>query len=90
MLYSITQDSVGIDIKPDKLLRKLGFDYPRQQQYVSSLSGGERRRLHLAAVLQRKPNFLILDEPTNDLDLQTIEVISIFLMGGATVPPLPT
>ena len=67
-------DSVGIDLKPDKLLSKLGFDYPRQQQYVSSLSGGERRRLHLAAVLQRKPNFLILDEPTNDLDLQTIEV----------------
>lgn len=73
-VYSITQDSVGIDIKPDKLLSKLGFDYPRQQQYVSSLSGGERRRLHLAAVLQRQPNFLILDEPTNDLDLQTIEV----------------
>eukprot|EP00892_Ulva_mutabilis_P000570 jgi/Ulvmu1/10513/UM064_0051.1 len=70
---SITSDSVGIDLKPDKLLSKLGFDYPRQQQYVSSLSGGERRRLHLAAVLQRKPNFLILDEPTNDLDLQTIE-----------------
>lgn len=63
-------------MKPDKLLSKLGFDYPRQQQYVSSLSGGERRRLHLASVLQRKPNFLILDEPTNDLDLQTIEVCS--------------
>ncbi len=44
-------------------------------QYVSSLSGGERRRLHLASVLIERPNLLILDEPTNDLDLQVGWVI---------------
>eukprot|EP00798_Chlamydomonas_sp_ICE-L_P006245 gene6245-2869_t len=44
-------------------------------QFVSSLSGGERRRLHLASVLIERPNLLILDEPTNDLDLQTVEVL---------------
>lgn len=55
---------------------QLGFARPRQFQRVSSLSGGERRRLHLASVLIEKPNLLILDEPTNDLDLQTVEVSS--------------
>jgi ATP-binding cassette subfamily F protein uup len=56
------------------MLNMLGFPYSRHRQLVSSLSGGERRRLHLACVLAQKPNFLILDEPTNDLDLSTIEV----------------
>ena len=46
---------------------------------VNSLSGGERRRLQLAAVLVEKPNLLILDEPTNDLDLQTVEVVEDML-----------
>lgn len=46
---------------------------------VHSLSGGERRRLQLAAVLVEKPNLLILDEPTNDLDLQTVEVVEELL-----------
>lgn len=46
---------------------------------VKSLSGGERRRLQLAAVLVEKPNLLILDEPTNDLDLQTVEVVEELL-----------
>lgn len=46
---------------------------------VTSLSGGERRRLQLAAVLVEKPNLLILDEPTNDLDLQTVEVVEELL-----------
>ena len=48
---------------------------------VNSLSGGERRRLQLAAVLVEKPNLLILDEPTNDLDLQTVEVVEDMLAG---------
>ena len=73
-LYRETTDVVGLDIDPAKMLAMLGFPYERHQQYVSSLSGGERRRLHLASVLVTKPNFLILDEPTNDLDLATIEV----------------
>jgi ABC-type lipopolysaccharide export system ATPase subunit len=63
-------------MRPDVMLFRLGFPYPKQQQYVSSLSGGEMRRLHLASVLALKPNFLILDEPTNDLDLMTIEACS--------------
>ena len=64
----------GLDFRPDHMLNELGFPFEKQQQRVASLSGGEMRRLHLAAVLARKPNFLILDEPTNDLDLATIEV----------------
>ena len=50
-----------------------------QQKLVSKLSGGERRRLYLATVLMRKPNFLILDEPTNDLDIRTLEVLEDYL-----------
>ncbi|GIL85565.1 hypothetical protein Vretifemale_14058 [Volvox reticuliferus] len=60
---------------PEVLLEKLGFPRPRQFQKVASLSGGERRRLHLASVLVERPNVLILDEPTNDLDLSTVEVL---------------
>lgn len=63
------------------LLEKLGFPRPRQHQRVEALSGGERRRLHLASVLAARPNLLILDEPTNDLDLQTVEVVEEWLKG---------
>lgn len=58
------------------------FLFPPEQQYtyVSKLSGGEKRRLHLLTVLFRNPNFLILDEPTNDLDLPTLSVLENFLM----------
>lgn len=57
------------------------FLFPPEQQYtyVSSLSGGEKRRLHLLTILFRNPNFLILDEPTNDLDLPTLAVLEQFL-----------
>ena len=57
------------------------FLFPPEQQYtnISSLSGGEKRRLHLLTVLFRNPNFLILDEPTNDLDLPTLGVLENFL-----------
>ena len=57
-------------LRTPSLPAQLGFPRARQHQYVSSLSGGERRRLHLASVLVERPNVLILDEPTNDLDLQ--------------------
>ena len=50
-----------------------------QQKYIFKLSGGEKRRLYLATVLMRKPNFLILDEPTNDLDIRTLEVLEHYL-----------
>jgi ATP-binding cassette subfamily F protein uup len=57
------------------------FLFPPEQQftYISKLSGGEKRRLHLLTILFRNPNFLILDEPTNDLDLPTLSVLENFL-----------
>lgn len=57
------------------------FLFPPEQQYtyISKLSGGEKRRLHLLTILFRNPNFLILDEPTNDLDLPTLGVLENFL-----------
>jgi ABC transport system ATP-binding/permease protein len=57
------------------------FLFPPEQQYtyISKLSGGEKRRLHLLSILFRNPNFLILDEPTNDLDLQTLAILENFL-----------
>jgi ATP-binding cassette subfamily F protein uup len=57
------------------------FLFPPEQQYtyISKLSGGEKRRLHLLSILFRNPNFLVLDEPTNDLDLQTLGVLENFL-----------
>ncbi|WP_121354477.1 ABC-F family ATP-binding cassette domain-containing protein [Flavisolibacter nicotianae] len=58
------------------------FLFPPEQQYtyISRLSGGEKRRLHLLTILFRNPNFLILDEPTNDLDLPTLSVLESFLL----------
>ena len=58
------------------------FLFPPDQQYtyISKLSGGEKRRLHLLSILFRNPNFLILDEPTNDLDLPTLSVLENFLL----------
>ena len=57
------------------------FLFPPEQQYtyISKLSGGEKRRLHLLSILFRNPNFLVLDEPTNDLDLPTLGVLENFL-----------
>ena len=55
------------------------FTPETQQNYIAKLSGGERRRLYLATVLMRNPNFLILDEPTNDLDIVTLTVLEDYL-----------
>ena len=55
------------------------FTPDTQQKYIYKLSGGERRRLYLATVLMRNPNFLILDEPTNDLDIMTLSVLEEYL-----------
>ena len=62
------------------LLERFMFPRPQQQVYVSQLSGGERRRLYLLTVLMQNPNFLILDEPTNDLDILTLNVLEDWLM----------
>lgn len=71
---------------PETILENVGFPRSRQFQRVESLSGGERRRLHLASVLVERPNVLVLDEPTNDLDLTTVEVLEnvakTFKVGG--------
>lgn len=56
------------------------FPVPKQQQRISKLSGGEKRRLYLCTVLMTKPNFLILDEPTNDLDIVTLQVLEDYLI----------
>ena len=55
------------------------FSPQDQQKFIAKLSGGERRRLYLATVLMTKPNFLILDEPTNDLDISTLEILEEYL-----------
>lgn len=62
------------------LLERFLFPRKQQQVYISQLSGGERRRLYLLTILMKNPNFLILDEPTNDLDVLTLNVLEDFLM----------
>jgi ABC transport system ATP-binding/permease protein len=67
-------------ISAAQLLERFLFPYEQQYNFVSTLSGGERRRLYLLTVLMKNPNFLILDEPTNDLDILTLQVLEDFLM----------
>jgi len=91
---SLTEDKRVIDIvkgvaeeiqlkkgsmSASQFLNHFNFTYPVQQAYFSSLSGGEKRRLYLLLQLIKNPNFLILDEPTNDLDIQTLQVLEDFL-----------
>ncbi len=70
----------GAKLTAPQLLERFLFSRKQQQVYVSQLSGGERRRLYLLTVLMENPNFLILDEPTNDLDIVTLNVLEDFLM----------
>ena len=76
-------ESVRIDDKTtltaSQFLSHFLFTPETQQKYIYKLSGGERRRLYLATVLMRNPNFLILDEPTNDLDIVTLSVLEEYL-----------
>ena len=69
----------GRRIAPMQYLQKFLFSPADQQKYIAKLSGGERCRLHLATVLMRQPNFLILDEPTNDLDIATLATVEQYL-----------
>ncbi|MCM1452764.1 MAG: ATP-binding cassette domain-containing protein [Clostridium sp.] len=69
----------GSHATPMQFLQNFLFSVPDQQKYIYKLSGGERRRLHLATVLMRNPNFLILDEPTNDLDIVTLGLLEDYL-----------
>jgi ATP-binding cassette subfamily F protein uup len=70
----------GRTISAGQLLERFLFDRKKQHDYVEKLSGGELKRLYLCTVLIQNPNFLILDEPTNDLDIVTLNVLESFLL----------
>ena len=69
----------GRHLSASQFLQYFLFTPEQQHNYVSKLSGGERRKLYLCTVLMRNPNFLVLDEPTNDLDIQTLQVLEEYL-----------
>tara|TARA_R110002049_G_scaffold3795_5_gene27673 strand:+ start:151644 stop:153506 length:1863 start_codon:yes stop_codon:yes gene_type:complete len=70
----------GRTISAQQLLERFLFSRKKQYDFVEKLSGGERKRLYLCTVLIQNPNFLILDEPTNDLDIVTLNVLESFLL----------
>lgn len=69
----------GKHITASQLLQHFLFTPEQQYDYVYKLSGGERRKLYLCTILMRNPNFLVLDEPTNDLDISTLQVLEEYL-----------
>ena len=69
----------GRHLSASQFLQRFLFTPEEQYDYVYKLSGGQRRKLYLCTVLMEKPNFLILDEPTNDLDIQTLQVLEEYL-----------
>lgn len=71
----------GDRLTASQFLQHFLFSPSQQYDFVEKLSGGERQRLHLCTVLMRNPNFLILDEPTNDLDIPTLNVLEDYLRG---------
>jgi ATP-binding cassette subfamily F protein uup len=77
----------GRKITASQLLERFLFPPKQQYNYVSKLSGGEKKRLYLLTILMANPNFLILDEPTNDLDIKTIQILEDFLsdFGGCLI-----
>ena len=70
----------GKKISAQQLLERFLFDRKKQYDFVEKLSGGERKRLYLCTVLIQNPNFLILDKPTNDLDIITLNILESFLL----------
>jgi ATP-binding cassette subfamily F protein uup len=70
----------GSKISASQFMEKFGFTPEQQFTMLSKLSGGEKRRLHLMSILFLNPNFFVLDEPTNDLDLQTLRTLEEFLL----------
>lgn len=69
----------GNFVSASQFLNNFGFKFEQQYAYYDDLSGGEKRKLHLLIVLMRNPNFLILDEPTNDFDIDTLNLLEDFL-----------
>ncbi|MEJ2003497.1 MAG: ABC-F family ATP-binding cassette domain-containing protein [Cyclobacteriaceae bacterium] len=76
----VVETDQGNEITASQMLQRFNFEPAQQYDIVDKLSGGEKRRLQLLLVLIRHPNFLILDEPTNDLDLITLQVLEEFLL----------
>ncbi len=72
-------DTGDFKLSPMQFLTRFLFSPADQQKYIHTLSGGELCRLHLATVLMQRPNFLILDEPTNDLDIVTLGILEEYL-----------
>jgi len=70
----------GSRITASQMLTQFNFPPDRQHAVVEKLSGGERKRLYLVTILMKAPNFLILDEPTNDFDLLTLSTLEEYLM----------
>ncbi len=87
VIDAISKIAEAVDLGKEKqfsaqqFLQQFLFSVKKQQQKISTLSGGEKRRLYLCSVLIQKPNFLILDEPTNDLDIMTLQVLEDYLTG---------
>jgi len=75
----VIETANGASLSASLFLKQFDFDSHKQYTLIKNLSGGERRRLHLIMVLMKNPNFLILDEPTNDLDLLTLNKLEEFL-----------
>lgn len=69
----------GRHLTASQFLQHFLFTPEQQHNYVCNLSGGEKRKLYLCTVLMRNPNFLVLDEPTNDLDIQTLQILEAYL-----------
>lgn len=67
-------------LSASELFKRFDFSPERQQTQISRLSGGEKKRLYLLSILMQKPNFLMLDEPGNDLDIPTLEKLEDYLM----------
>lgn len=86
-IAEIIEMSDGKTVSASQMLERFLFEKDKQYQYVSTLSGGERKRLYLLTILMKNPNFLILDEPTNDLDIVTLNVLENFLeqFGGCLI-----
>ncbi len=80
-IAEVIETAPGSRLSASQFLQFFLFPPEMQYTFVSKLSGGEKRRLHLLTVLMKNPNFLILDEPTNDLDILTLERLEEFLSG---------